>query len=491
MAYDIESPNTGTSIATQVPGSVRQLWEKGAEVSEMTHDWFRQFEGPSITSPIQVKTDLSKGAGQKITFTSRAGMYGRAHIGEELFENSTHFEELNHGSHDLTVDWFRHATAISDRAEEALGWRGEVKSGLNDALGEWLGRLKTKHMFMSFLHKGADDNHAVINGKASMNDIEDDDVLTYDTLVQWGARMKPKNGPGAVVGRDRAGNPIKKYIVASSSDALFSLKLDPDYKAAIKDAGLRGGENLFFKGGYENLDGHMIAEYTAIEHDGAGPIGSPINPRADLGVAITAGTAQVDIKGGGNSTNAAKTRIDYFEDFPNHDFVFSPSDSVTAGTGTFYVIIYNITGANAGKWGFYEFAGADANDGTKLASAGMVKRLRAGAGGYGYTQVGNVQWNATKNTDAHPEGSLVFLASKNAVPIGYTIFMGACAMRRGIGKFSRQRGEDRVDDFVTRVYIKSVFGQAPREDARGRATGFMTLCHAINYPGITITPTLA
>lgn len=491
MAYDIESPNTGTSIASQVPGSVRQLWEKGAEIMEQTHDWFRQFEGPSVMSPIQVKTDTSKGAGQKIVFTTRAGMYARAHMGEELFENSEHFEAMRHGSHELEVDWFRHATAISDRAEEKLGWRGELKSGINDALGEWLGRLKTKHMFMSFLHKGSADNRVIINSKSSANDIEDTDTLTYDTIVQMGAQMESSNGYPAVVGYDQEKNPIHKYIVVSTTDAFFSLKLDPDYKAAIKDAGLRGPENLFFKGGYANLDGHFLKAYRSVNHDGAGPIGSPINPRADLGVAITAGTGQVDIKGGGNAANAALPRIDYFEDFPNHDFKFSIDDSVTAGTGTFYVVVYNVTGANAGKWGFYEFAGASANDGTKLVAGGMVKRLRAGAGGYGFTQVGSVVWNAAKNTDAHPEGSLVFLASKFGVPLGHTVFMGACSMRRGIGKYSRQRGEDRVDDFVTRVYIKSVYGQAPREDVRGRAVGFKTLTHAINYPGITIDPTLA
>jgi hypothetical protein len=85
----------------------------------------------------------------------------------------------------------------------------------------------------------------------------------------------------------------------------------------------------------------------------------------------------------------------------------------------------------------------------------------------------------------------VFLASENAVPIGYTIFMGACSMRRGIGKYSRIREVERVQAFINRTYIKSVFGQAPRLDVRNRAVGFTTLCHAINYPGITIQVDLA
>lgn len=489
MAYDQVAPNTGTSIAAQVPAAVRHTWENGAFIAEQTHDWFKQFEGKTLASPVCVKEDLKKGAGQKMIFTSQAGMYGRAHIGEELFDDSTHFEELEHGTYELNVDWFRHGSRFSDRAQHKMGWVNELKYGINVGLGEWLGRLKTKHMFMSFLHLGDASNHVVVNGKSSMNDIESDDTLTYDLMVETGARMETNNSGPAMVGRDREGNPISKYIFASSTDALFSLKLDADYKAALKDAGNRGPENLFFKGGYENLDGHVVKAYKAIQHDGSGPTGSPINPRADLGIAITAGTGAVDITGGGNANNAAKPRVDYFEDFPNHDFVFSPTSSVTAGTGDFYVIIYNRTGSDAGKWGFYLFTGA-ANDGTKLVAAQMQKRLRAGAGGIGYTQVGNVYWDATVNTDAHPEGSLVFLASANAVPIGYTICMGAGAMLRGIGAYSRQRGEDRHQDFITDVFIKSVFGQAPRMDVRGRAMGYLTLCHAINYPGITITPDL-
>jgi hypothetical protein len=235
----------------------------------------------------------------------------------------------------------------------------------------------------------------------------------------------------------------------------------------------------------------MVKAYNSIQHDGAGPTGAPINPRADLGEAIAAGTGAVDIKGGGNATFAAKTNVDYFEDFPNHDFRFSPTDIVAAGTAQFFVVIYNLTGAAAGKWGMYEFSGATTNDGHKLLAAGMQKRLRAGAGGIGDTQVGNVVWNAAKNTDAHPEGSLVFLASANGVPIGRTIFMGAGAMLSGVGAYTRQRGEDRLQDFVNEVYIKSVFGFAPRVDVKGRAHGFMEVTHAINYPGINIVPSLA
>src|SRR5690606_11036497 len=150
---------------------------------------------------------------------------------------------------------------------------------------------KTKHMMMMFLHKGNGSNYRVINGRSSINEIQGDDTLTYDAVVTLGAQMQTRNGKPAYVGKDEAKNPIYKYIAVSCSDSLYSLERDPDYKKAKADAGQRGFENLIFKGGYHNLRGHVIKEYTAIDHDGAGPIGSPINPKAELGVAITAGTS--------------------------------------------------------------------------------------------------------------------------------------------------------------------------------------------------------
>lgn len=492
MAYNLDSPNTGTTLSAQAPGAVRQLWDAGVEIFEQTTDFFRRFEGMTATFPIQSKTDLSKGRGQKITFTAMAGLYGRPHIGEELFENGDHFETVRLGSNDLEVDWFRHGVRFTERGEEVLGMRGELEVGLPEALGAWLGRLKTKHMFHQFLKKGdATLNYQFINSRTGRNDIRLADTLSYDAIIQGSAQLQTTNGKPAYVGKDGFKNPIHKYIVVSSSDSLFSLDLDPDYKSAKIDAGARGPENLFFKGGYANLRGQVIAEYTAIDHDGAGPIGSPINPKAELGEEIEAGSATFYIKGGGYADVADLTRVDYFEDFPNFQFRFSPTDITSAGgSPAFYVAVVNRSGADSGKFGFYE---CTVNDGMKLT---VTKRLASADGGGGadirYDQVGQVVWDADKNTDAHPEGSLVILCSQYGAPIGYTVFMGACAARRGYGKYQRRRvTQDHEGGFVRDVYIQSVFGQAPRKDARDRSPGFMVLCHAISYPGIALDPTLA
>jgi hypothetical protein len=480
------SPNTGATMSAQAPNAVRKMWDRGVELFEQTSDFFRQFEGKSASNLIHSKTDTSKGKGQEIEFTVTAGLYGRAHLGDQLFADGTHFEKLKLASNRLKVDWFRHAVRYTERTEEVLGMRGELVAGIPEQLGNWLGRLKTKHMFMSLLHKGDSRNMRVINNRASINQLLPGDTLDYDTLISTGAQLQTTSGRPAYVGKDVGGNPIHKYVIVSTSDALLSLEYDPDYKAAKGNSGERGDMNLIFKGGYHNLRGHIIKEYTSLDHDGNGPIGSPINPKAELGVAITAGTAAFAIKGGGYAEAASLTRVDYFEDFPNWAFAFAEDDVLDVSeSDEYYVIIFNREGEDAGKWGMYAYT---ANSGSDLT---ITKRLGATGGGTRHPRVGNVVWNAAKNTDVHPEGSLVILCSENGAPVGYSITMGASAARRGYGKYARHRGvQEHEAGFIRDIHIRSVFGQAPRRDARGRAPGYSVLAHAIQYPGINIDPTL-
>lgn len=481
---------TGDSLATQSPASVRHLWHKGVQIFEQTADFFREFEGPTENHPIMSKTETSKGAGQKIVFTTMAGLHAEPHLGEEIFEDETHFEDIHISDYELEVDWFRHGVRYTERAEEKMGMRGELASGLPKQIGLYLGRLKTEHMMMMYLHKGvAGVNRFPINGRATADDLLPTDTFDYDNVLEAGAMMQTTNGKPAYVGKDASGNPIYKYIHVATSDTLFNLDQDPEYKADKKDAGARGVENLLFKGGYHNLRGQVIKEYTPIDHDGAGPIGSAISPKASLGEAITAGTATFTIKGGGVAARNAKARAAYFRYFPNYAYKFLYGDTLSVSGAAFYVIVYNTSGADRGKWGFYE---CTTNTGLGLT---VTKRLHSadGAGGADIRlqTVGNVTWDAAQNTNAHPEGSHVFLASKNGTPRGSVIVMGACNAYRGYGKYRNHRGtEEHEDGFVRDIFMKSVFGQAPRLDTLGRAPGFRVLDVAIQYPGISIVPDL-
>lgn len=489
MAKSTVSPNTGTSLATMAPDAQRKLWKKGADIFEQTHDFFMQMEGKSKRSIIITETDTSKGKGQKITFTNMSGFYSEGRSGEELFEDTDNFEELLINDYEMTVDFVRNATRWTARTEEWMGMRGELKGGLPAQLGEWMGRIKTERLFMMFNKKGSSDNYIFANGKGNADSLVSADVLDYDEIVVMGTQMKRLGGKPAIAGKTRNGLPIFRNCVVSTSDALFSLEMDSNYKQVLREAGNRGDGNYIFEGGYTDVRGHVIKEYVPIDHDGDGPVGSPINPKAFLGGEITAGTTTFDILGGGSAVAAAKTKIKYFKWFPRYAYKWLPSDVydfASKDAATFYVLVVNPpSGANGNKIGMYE---CTVNDGNKIT---VSKRLAAAASGIADTTVGEVQWNtgvwADKHTDAHPIGSTVVLCNAKGVPIGNSLMLGAGAAFRGYGKYRNNRTADQHEGgFVSDTFITSVFGQEPRRDRKLRCPGFMHLTHAVQYAGLPI-----
>lgn len=495
-ALDITSPNTGTSLATMDEASVRQLWQDGIDVFDQNADFFSDYiGGPNAT--IWEKTDLAKGRGQKITFTVASGFYDEPHIGEALFTTPEDYEEFLIGSHELFVDWARHGTKISERAEEVMGLRGEILSGFNTAQGEWAGRYKSEQLFMMFREQLPAEN-ILYAGSKSLDTLVSADTLNWDDIVALGTVAGTKNGQPAQM-RTENGNSIPRNNVIATKDALFSLKLDSTYKELIGKTQDPESYKLPFKGGYADVDGHIIREYAAIDHDGEGAIGSPLNPKAKLGVAIAAGTTALVVYGGGNATSAAKTKKLYFKYFPNFAYKFLGSTDPKAGgitllaqdANTHYFLVVNPPWTTDGQGGANKigmYAYTTGNNGNAIT---VTKRLAATTAGIAYETVGSVQWNtgvwANKHTDVHPADALILPCNAKGQVFGDTLFLQKRCAYRGYGKFRNTRREDgKEGGMLAERYIVTVFGQALRKDRLGRVPGAMRLRHAITYAGLPL-----
>jgi hypothetical protein len=466
-----------------------QMWKKGAELSEQNEDFFQEFEGKGKMSPVRVETDFTKGAGQKIVFRNRSGLYGDGGIGDESI--GANAEEWNVGEYELEVDFIRHNTEWNKRTEEQTGLQDEISSGMNEDLGAWLGRKKTKHLSMMFrerLHATSQLFAGAASGVGSINAIKTAHTISVDEVIGWGTQLGTMGGKPAQVDRDANGNPIRKYILVAVTEALVTMKRSSDYKQMVREAQSREkGTNPLFKGGYVEIDGHIIKEYNPLDHDGRGAIGSAMNGKALLGEEITAANTVQDIKGGGNATNAAITTAKYFEFFPLYAYRFTPADTLSVSAGTHYCLIYNLSGADAHKMGFYSF---NANNGNKLT---MVNRLRAAASGAAVTTLGGVTWNTgvwlNKHTDAHPAGSVVIHTNSYGVPIGCSFMLGADAAKRGYGKYRNHRStQTQEGGFFMQTYITSVFGQTPTKRTDGRTPNALRIYHAIKYAGLPAIP---
>lgn len=497
MAYSESGPNTGDSLSAQMDPKV--LWAAGIDLAEAEEDPFMQMEGGG-DAIISTKTETSAGAGTTIKFqvTSDYGDEGKQ--GDEIFEDEDDFEEEIFNDFELTVDWVRHATRFTKRSGEIMGIMGELKRKIPIKLGRWLGKYKSHSMLMTMLHKTNAANHFYT--ASSQNSISAGDGLTYDEIVKGGAILKPLGGQPAVIGREGK-NSIWGAVVLATDNATYGLKLDPIYRQNLQTGFTQGRDNLLWKGGVANVDGHLIKEYVPLRGDIEGAVGSPLNPQALLGVAITGATTALQIKGGGNATSAAKTKKKYFKYFPKYAFRWRPGqgtrtadtlsatseicwdltalgeDGVTADV--FYVRITNPPNAatDPGKWCIYEIT---TNDGNIMTTSA---RLGATDSGQRYQTVGQVTWDANKHTVTHGEGSLVTLCNAAGISLGATLFLYRQAAYRGYGSVRNQRQEDSKNgNFLQERYIESVFGQCLREDTRGNKPAIAVIKHAIYYPGI-------
>lgn len=474
------APTTGDRLAALAPGAVRELWKKGVEVWEQTSDFFAEMEGRGAMSIIQTETDTSKGAGQKITFTNKSGLYGEAHMGDELFNDSRHFEELRLGTNELLVDWFRHSVRYTERSEEKMGMRGEITDGLPEDLGQWAGRLKTENQFMLFRERVPDENRFTLSG-----------ALSWNGIVEYAQMMKRWGAPPARIGKDTAGRPVRGYCVVACSDALTSLEYDSTFMQALREAGTRGPVNSIFSGGYTHVRGHVIKEYEAIEHDGYGAIGSPLNPMARLGAVRTAVTTNAPdyIYGGGSDYDANDILVKPMKWFPNFGFRFLAGDALSGGSTPFYVAVVNPPMAltDPGKFGLYKVT---SNDGVKLTITEALAASTGSASGGGaakVTTLGGVTWDGDKHTNNHPVDALVVEVNSDAKALFTSLILSAACARRGYGKYrNRRTTQDHEGGFIRDVYFNTVFGNALRSNRKGRVPGVVRMKHTGRYAGLPL-----
>lgn len=497
MAYDNLPANTATTLNNPDVGNLRKLWKTGALIAEEEEDFMMQFEGTRESSPIWVQNDLSKGNGATMTFTTTSGYYGEGKYGDAAFEAASDFEKDDLNAFTLNVDYVRNASSRNNRADEIMGLKDELKNMVPVKLGAWLGRLKKDQIQGKCVLTLPDENRIYAGGK-TLATLGSADVLSWDDIVTTGYAMKPLGGMPADVSKSGRNSIMSQLFIPSETQAM-SLDLDPDFKDVLTNADVRGAQNLMFKGGFHMVRGHSIVPYNSLNHAGKGAVGSFLAPEAFLGVEITGTTdaARTLSGGGADNSDGSLTGSDkplWFKYFPGHDYRFVDTgvldvsaSSIGAVSGTNYAIIYNTTGANAGKWGFVKYT--TGNDGNKIV---ITEFLTGQAGGtYRKGTVGSVTWSGTVNTEVWASGALIIPANAKGVPFGHALVLGAGGIVRGYGSDRAHRAVEKVDgDFTKRTYIRSVFGQALRKDRKGRVPSVMLLTTAIKRPGINL-PTVA
>jgi len=472
--------NASSTFISDDPNSQVMLYKKTLQLFDYTRDYFADKESKSMSSVIWLQENMNKKRGSRMTFTNRSGLHNEAVLGGVKLTDAD-YEDLDTSSYSLTLDFIRNQTAISGEAEEIMGFGGELEARIPQLLAAWMGRERSDRLWMMLRHEGGADNYRYAGSANHQDQLTKSDTLKWDAVVEYNYLLRSLAGEPAYMKTDGEGNEIHAYCLGATTDALSSLKRDPEFQRLCRDSMERGKGNPLQRGGYVPIDGTVISEFAPKDHSEAGPIGSPCNPKAYLGDALTDADAADTITGGGNATNSAKTKAKYFRYFPNYAYPIRSGETIASVAEDYYVIIVNPSNAavDPGKWGMYSFR---VNGGNSLT---IKAALKSGS------DLGEVTWNADKNTRTHPAGAHVILVNKKGVPYGHSALFGAGAALRGYGSERNKTTRDFQDGgMLKQIYIRSVFGQKLRLDLRDRCPGFVWVTHAIQYPGLRIDPDL-
>jgi N4-gp56 family major capsid protein len=491
-SYTKVNVSTAANLVALDPKAQEEIWVKrvlmGADQENIFSD--NMIGPPGSGKPFIRQDDMAKVDGNTINVPVLAGLGGPGTQGEG--DRIGNEEKLRISSFPVRIGRQWYGVGITDVAMEETVIGSQFDNVVNRLLRKRLGRKKSEDLMMTLKAAATGSNTVRPNNKASRETLKTADVISTTLITTAGLTISGLGGTPVKIGKARSGADIEQFLFFSSQYPLSPLRSETAYLQAMQYAAERGDNNPLFKGDFTSWDGHGIYRWFLRDHDAYGPVGSVILPRAFLGTAITADDTSQDITGGGDTTGATLLPApNYFEDFSNAPWVFTNGNSIAADTATDrYVLIINLTGANAGKMGFYNYR---VNNGNKLT---MRQRLRAAAAGISLTTVGNVTWNtapwtaATYLTDSHPVGSLIVETNSYGVPFAFSYMLGEMAGVCGHGSLKGRSAmgarteEHRNHGMDHGIGIETVFGSAATKRADGKTPNFVLVESAYPIAGV-------
>ena len=240
---------------TTVPEAlVQKAWAKQLWKEAEKDNFFAKFTGTDQNSIIQIKTELKKDKGDKITIPLVMRLTGEGVTGDNQLEGNE--EALQFYDCGVVVDQIRHAVRLEGQMEEqktSLNLRAAAKDGLKTWLTE-----KQEKMIVKALTANPTSEHTVFAGaRTSENTITASDVMTTDLISKAARKAKtlsPKINRVTVNGK-------KYYVMLVDNYQARDLKADPKWVEAQKYCAERGVDNPIFSGMLGVWDGVVLHEY--------------------------------------------------------------------------------------------------------------------------------------------------------------------------------------------------------------------------------------
>lgn len=251
-----------------------KLWQKGLIAEVLKKTWVQRFTGTTSSSLIQIKSETSKQAGDRIRFGLRMQLAGDGIEGDGTLEGNE--EALVTFTDDVLIDQLRHAVRSGGKMSEQrvpFSVRAEARDGLADW---WADRIDTAFFnqmcgFTPANGTPRDGNNTITgpdNGHRIWKNGTDDESNTsthkftlslLDTAVERAKTLTPAIRPIRVDGKD-------VYVCFLHPYQVTDLRQDAATAGAwfdIQKASMQGGkisDNPIFTGALGMYNGVILHE---------------------------------------------------------------------------------------------------------------------------------------------------------------------------------------------------------------------------------------
>ncbi len=272
------------ALTTARSGLTPQQWDDKFFMEYVRDNRFKRYMGTDENSIIQVKEDLTKAPGDKVTFASVRELAGSGVTGNTTLEGNE--EELDTRSLAVSVAPLRHAVAVTnwDEQKSAIDLRNAAKMSLklwsmdkmrNDliaALGSINGVAYGSASASQRNEWVVDNVDRVLFGKLKSNysatmatalgNIDNTDDKLTASAVSLMKRIAQTASPA--IRPIRLNEDEEWYVLFANSRAFRDFSLDSAVQQANRDARARGMDNPLFTGGSLMWDGVIVREIPEI-----------------------------------------------------------------------------------------------------------------------------------------------------------------------------------------------------------------------------------
>jgi hypothetical protein len=373
MAFDISEIKTLAALIAEDPKLQMEAWSEAVKADAQDANPLKDFVGEEDSGmPLIIKRDANVTGGQKVYFSTHAPVRGKGVMGSSELKSKT--GQVRYGSFGVTVDLRRFAIS-EEQLIAYFSLPGNANKNRDDFMfsicKDWWTRtqcddfqfvLRDKALFAS----GQPNVLRIGNGA-------DSDAITFDNTYDTSVITDARNllvGLGATAmkyNNTTAGARIPQFLHFAPTKFLDPLESEQKFREAVNNNSQKEGNSYWWTGNIPMWKNNLIFNHDLVFDSGPNRQGSPLAPFALLGVALADGTATAVTGGGAWNTAATLTDTvlyDFFSYFRGKYWSTYSTEVAPTDTNTYYAMIYNVSGANKGKYEIVSYVTAGNNGNT-------------------------------------------------------------------------------------------------------------------------------